>query len=509
MWKLVLLDQFHDVIPGTSIGLVYEDTKKHYDYCLKTVNEIISEFSNHLFKNFVNADLSQNLERYVHNIFDPEESTKSTKANYIAFNSENFDRLEYVTVPGPTKACSGFVQVPQNGYACFSPSDLTTVKSVQDPISCEEAKDSFMIDSKFYSVTLNKNGRITSYKDKQISQHRQKKMVDSEAAAINMLRLHDDIPDFWDAWDIFDWSRYTHTDVLADPDKTVVIDESEKAIGVRFEYAVSETSSLVQIVYFYSHTQRIDFSCSIDWNQNRKLLRVYFPVNVMSDHVTYDIQNGVLRRSANNNTTWEQAQYEVCGHKFASLSESGYGVAILNDCKYGYSCKNNLIGMSLLRSPKWPYEAADIGHHEFTYSFFLHTGADGLKDVQKAAFEINSPLKMFKVPEEVKIDQTPSQSLIEIDQSHIVLDAFKISENNKSDYILRVHESLGYTSDCKLTFNFLSIHNKALDTVEVANILENVKEDADQNLISFTSSEILINLRPFKILTLKLTFKDA
>lgn len=490
MWKLLLLDQFHDVIPGTSIGMVYEDTKEHYKFSLENSAKIINEFANNLYKIYVDSSLSEALKSYSYCVFNPKEESKESGSNFFILNSENFDRTEYIHFNNQGTVEGGLAIVPQNGYAVLSTDSLLSSGKDSDTITYSEEETHFEINTRFYTVKITKEGRITSYLDKTISKYRQTEIVDqnSDSAAVNAIRVHNDIPDFWDAWDIFDWSRYTHKDILADGSKTKVIQSNKFAIAVQFEYTISKTSDLVQVVYFYAHSQRIDFKSKVNWNENRKLLRTYFPVNVLTDYVTYDIQNGLLRRSSNNNTLWQQAQYEVCGHKFADLSEGAYGVALLNNCKYGYTCKYNTLGLSLLRSPKWPNETADIGTHYFHYSMFVHDTKNGFEDVQKEGYSCNSKLKVFPIHSEVL---ETAQSLITINSSNVVMDTFKISEHKSDEYILRVHESLGRTSDSEIVLNFLEKIGRSIKSVQVVNGIENDKEDEDHNLISFDESKII------------------
>ena len=169
--------------------------------------------------------------------------------------------------------------------------------------------------------------------------------------------------------------------------------------------------------------------------------------------------------------------------------------------------------MSLLRSPKWPYAEADMGHHEFVYSLYVHDNKNGLKDTQKQSFMLNSPLKIYPIP----YDNVPSgieisQSMIEIDQSNVVLDAFKMSEYDQDQYIIRVHEALGYTTDVQIKLNFLSKSEKKIKSLNVADSLENDKDDSDNNLIGLSNDSAAgdtfhLLLQPFKILTLKLSFE--
>ena len=503
MWKLVLLDQFHDVIPGTWIGMVYEDTKEHYDYWLKSSTKIIDEYATNLFKLFISSNLDKSIIRYSES--SEQEETKHT-TKFVAYNSENINRNDYVEIKTQDKTYSGFISVPQHGYSVFSIEDLQTDTDSFSSIKHSEKELSFEIENEFYSVFINKNGRITSYKDKTFFKYKSEEIVDTSVGEINRIHLHNDIPDFWDAWDIFDWSRYTHKDILADSDKTIIVLDNSSWFAIKFEYRISKDSSMFQTVFFYSNTQRIDFKTSVDWHENRKLLRTYFPVNVLSDSVTFDIQNGILKRTTTTNTLWDQAQYEVCGHKFADLSEGSYGVALLSDSKYGYACKGNVLGMSLLRSPKWPNETSDMGQHEFVYSFYFHSGDKGLKDVQNESFVINSPLKLYSFDDEI-VCEKKKFSFVEIDQTNVVLDALKVSEHCKDEYVIRIHESLGYTTFANISVNFCN-----LSSVVETNILEEKREsdyykDKDESLLSFTEHNILVKLRPFKILTLKFIIK--
>ena len=498
MWKLVLLDQFHDVIPGTWIGMVYEDTKEHYDYWLKSSQKIIDEFASDLFKEFVTPKLTGALQRY--NINESFEEAKHG-SKFIAYNNENFDRNEYVSLLVDDKIHYGFINVPQHGYKVFSVDELCTESDLHSCIKLTETENNFEILNDFYSVTINKTGRISSYKDKTFFSLRPQEIVDANVGEINRLHIHNDIPDFWDAWDIFDWSRYTHKDVLADTEKSTIIVNNSACIAIKFEYQISAKSKMIQTVYFYANNQRIDFKTRVDWHENRKLLRTYFPVNVLSDYVTFDIQNGILKRTTANNTLWDQAQYEVCGHKYVDISEGSYGVALLSESKYGYACKGNTLGMSLLRSPKWPNETADMGEHEFTYSFYFHYGDKSLKDVQNESFIINSPLKLYSLDSNTEIEQNKEFSFIKIDQSNVVLDALKVGEHGQGEYIIRVHESLGLTTFANINVNFWK-----LETVIETNTLEEKRDgdcfnDKNESLISFNESNIFIKLRPFKILT--------
>lgn len=152
-----------------------------------------------------------------------------------------------------------------------------------------------------------------------------------------------------------------------------IVENTPFRITILFKYRLSEVSTLEQKVIFYNDTAKVDFVTNVDWHESKKLLRVYFPLDIRSDYASYDIQNGFIRRSSHTNNSYDAAKHEVYGHKFCDVSDSKFGVSILNDCKYGFSTRNGTIGMSLLKAPKFPNHEADMGdHHSFIYSIFPH-----------------------------------------------------------------------------------------------------------------------------------------
>ena len=507
VWKLVLLDQFHDVIPGTSIEMVYDDTRKHYKYTFDTINTLLDDFSSHLFRLFVNPKLEVTLKRYDISV-PPVECNSAQDTKFIVFNSEGFDRTEYISVSVNDKHYSGYISVPQNGYTIFTVDDIVCESSDDIKIKYEETKTTFEVKTQFYELEISKNGRITSYLDKSFFKHKPKQMIDLKNGQLNMIHIHDDVPDYWDAWDVFDWARYTQHDVLADPEHTEVVWDTPECLCIKFNYNVSYKSKIQQIMVFYSNTQRIDFKTTAHWYEYKKLLDVSFPVKIHTDYFTFDVQNGVLRRTSTNNTLWDQAKYEVWGHKFVDLSDGSLGFSIMNDCKYGHHCKDNVLGLTLLRSSKWPNKNADMETHTFTYSLYFHHGDIGMKQMQTEAFAINSPLRCYSVPVKVSQKNSNSFSFITINQSNVILDALKVSEDNKNEYVMRIHESLGATTVAEITLNFCN-----LDTVVETNILEEERsgdfyDDVGESLVSFSKNKMIVELRAFKIFTLKFTVKD-
>jgi alpha-mannosidase len=276
---------------------------------------------------------------------------------------------------------------------------------------------------------------------------------------------------------------------------------------LRFHWRLG-ASDLVQDVIFYANDRRIDFKTRVDWQESHKLLKVGFPLDIIADKATYEIPFGSLERSTHNNTSWEKAQFEVCGHRFADLSEGGYGVSLLNDCKYGYDIKGSNIRLSLLRSPKWPDDQADLGVHEFTYSLFPHEGDWRQAHTVRKASELNQELTAVSLQgsavQEAKLAQQAQsnlaalpaeQAFLTLDSRHVVLDTVKPAEDGDG-LILRFYESAGGRETITLT-------NMELAPVRacLTDALETEQDD-----ITLAEGRLSLSFRPYEIKTVKLFF---
>ena len=205
-------------------------------------------------------------------------------------------------------------------------------------------------------------------------------------------------------------------------------------IGLEWKYM---NSTIEQEMILYSTNRRIDFSTHVDYRERQQLLKAAFPVDIRTTYATYDIQYGNVRRPNHWNTSWDQARFESVGHRFADLSERNYGVALLNDCKYGYDVKDNLLRISLLRSGKQPDHIQDVGEHVFTYSLLPH-GRDFVEGgVVPSAFELNNPVLAVEGKE--KID---AASFFTLDNPEVEIDAVKKSEDGKH-LVVRFHDFAG------------------------------------------------------------------
>lgn len=207
-------------------------------------------------------------------------------------------------------------------------------------------------------------------------------------------------------------------------------------------------TTIEQDMVLYAADRRIDFRTKVDFQERQQLLKAAFPVDIRTTYATYDIQYGNVRRPNHWNTSWDQARFESVGHRFADLSERNYGVALLNDCKYGYDVKGNLLRLSLLRSGKQPDHIQDVGEHVFTYSLLPHTGDIVSGGVVVSAHALNNPMLICEGKEEKTED-----TFMTIDNPQVEIDAVKKSEDGKY-LVVRFHDYAGSSQKVTVKPNF-------------------------------------------------------
>jgi len=339
-------------------------------------------------------------------------------------------------------------------------------------------------DTAFYHAEFNERGEITRLWDKAAEREMLK-----PGERGNQFHFFHDRPTLWDAWDID--SRYEEqvageVELL---EKKLVLAGTTKDV-LRFRWKLHQ-SVITQDIVFYHESRRIDFQTQVSWNENHKLLKVGFPIDVVTSKATYEIPFGALERPTHRNTSWEQAQYEVCGHRFADVSEYGYGVSLLNDCKYGYDVQGSTIRLSLLRAPKWPDRTADLGEHEFTYSLYPHEGDWRNAHTVRHAAELNHEVTVQHA--EQSAGRRPATGAwINFDSSHVVLDTVKPAEAGEGT-VLRFYESSGKREQVTLQWQH------AFEQAYLSNALEEPGEPLDM-----TNGQITLTFAPYEIKTVLL-----
>ena len=431
-WKLILTNQFHDIIPGSSIHEVYEDSRKDYAKVEAIGTEVINDYF--------------------------QDSLDEAKDVWTVYNDSGWNRDEIVAIPAAKagKFVEGdgnvletqcekdvtYVQVknvPAMGHRAvfFRGEDQTGEETSVSPFKVNGRK----IETPFYQMIINEQGQIEKLYDKEYGRN---VLAPNERG--NVLQMFEDKPLDNDAWDIDIYYQQKMREVT-DLVKWEVKDcgSLRLVIGLMWKYM---NTTIEQDMVLYAADRRIDFRTKVDFQERQQLLKAAFPVDIRTTYATYDIQYGNVRRPNHWNTSWDQARFESVGHRFADLSERNYGVALLNDCKYGYDVKGNLLRLSLLRSGKQPDHIQDVGEHVFTYSLLPHTGDIVSGGVVVSAHALNNPMLICEGKEEKTED-----TFMTIDNPQVEIDAVKKSEDGKY-LVVRFHDYAGSSQKVTVKPNF-------------------------------------------------------
>lgn len=449
--KHLLLNQFHDVLPGFSIKEVYDDADALYREAFAIGQDICRQAVAHL---------SQRLgaEEPAMVVFNPHGEPAS---GYVELD----DKVHFVK------------NIPAKGYALCPLADTAP----EYPVTACQTH----VENRYYAVTLSENGGILSLWDKEA--RRQCFLPGQEA---NRLRVFEDKPLCEDNWNLDRFYTEREFPIPAPSEVTVLETGGHRGI-VRFvrNYAHSR---ITQDIILYADSPRIDFRTEIDWKDHSQVLRVDFPVDVNAVKATYEIQFGHLERPSTRNTTWEDAKFEVCGHKWADISDGGYGMALLNDCKYGYSTEGSTLSMTLLRSGNVPNPEADKELHTFTYSILPHKGHFADAGVIQEAYLLNNPLFAAALPGGGKAELPARFSLF--DCQGAVLETVKPAEDGKG-LILRLYEARNRSGLVKVTCGC---------PVKKATLCDLLEQPAEGAPLTCDGKTVEFPIKPFEIVTLRI-----
>ncbi|MUG46277.1 alpha-mannosidase [Paenibacillus woosongensis] len=521
-WKLILLNQFHDIIPGSAITESYVTSMKEYAEVFEHGETVLG------FGIQALAEMITTLPGHGNGGYDINPDTGAMASNgkpYIIFNSLGWSRSEVVAIeleesdtegtPISTGVAAYDAQghrlavdvssddqgmrtvwvlvknIPAFGYTTiWLEADRVTAGLDTDSVADEAApaqdkqQDLAVWETEYYLVRFNDRGEIVSLFDKLASRE-----IVKPGEAANRFHFFHDRPTLWDAWDIDERYEQQPAGEAELLEKRILWTGATKDV-LRFRWSISQ-SVITQDVIFYHDNPRIDFKTHVDWNEAHKLLKVGFPIDVVTDKATYEIPFGALERTTHRNTSWEQAQYEVCGHRFADVSERGYGVSLLNDCKYGYDVQGSTIRLSLLRAPKWPDISADLGEHEFTYSLYPHQGDWQSAHTVRQASELNHASVVAAA--EPKLGKLPAEhSFITFTGRHVIVDTVKPAEDG-SGTVLRLYESSGGREDVELRWA------QPAQDVWLSNALEEETERLKND-----NGVIALSFAPYEIKTIKI-----
>jgi alpha-mannosidase len=326
-------------------------------------------------------------------------------------------------------------------------------------------------------------GDITRIYDKQVG--REVMLPETHA---NALLAFEDRPMNFDAWDI-DIFYEDRTEKIGGVESITVLEQGplRAVVEVKRTY---RSSQINQKIALYHNSKRIDFDTWVDWHEQHTLLKAAFPVNVMSPMATFDVQWGNVQRSTHRNTSWDMARFETCAHKWADLSEGNYGVALLNDCKYGYDIRDNVMRLTLLKSATSPDPNADQGEHLMVYSLLPHEG-DWREVVVQEAYNLNDPLIVRRVNGGASAAQ-PSESLVSVNVPWVVIETIKGAEDGNG-IIVRLYENQRNRGTITLKAGF------AVAEAYHCNLLEE-----NENALPVQDNQLQMDIAPYQIITLRL-----
>ncbi|MGW1074142.1 alpha-mannosidase [Streptomyces sp. NPDC002537] len=433
LWKTVLLHQFHDILPGTSIAWVHREAAATYAAVAEELETIVGEALTAL-------------------------AGDGSAGGSVVFNAAPHAR-------GDAEA---------HGAAVGS-------APAAAPVARPRQGGGFVLDNGLLRVEVDGRGLVVSVYDPAAERE-----TVAPGTAANLLQLHQDFPNMWDAWDVDHFYRNTVTD-LTDVETLELTDD--RAVRVVRTFGASRVEQLLTLP---AGERRLDVTTEVDWHETEKFLKAAFPLDVHTDQVAAETQFGHLHRPTHTNTSWDAAKFEACAHRFVHLEEPGWGVAVVNDSTYGYDVTRAVrdggtgttttLRLSLLRAPRFPDPRTDQGVHRFRYALVPNAS---LADAVREGYRINLPER--RVPGSAGVEP-----LVSVSGESVVVSAVKLADDGSGDVVVRLYESLGGRARVRLTAGF------AVGSVSICDLLERPVAAAD-------ADDIRLSFRPFEIVTLRLT----
>lgn len=446
-WIKVLHNQFHDIIPGSSIKEVYDLADEDY----REIND------------FCDILIDSKLQKIADNVAADE--------GVLVYNPTGFSRPALFSIDGKTYELESKI----------APFGWSVVQLPNE--HCDVTVDGLTAENKYYKMVLNGDGSIKELYDKQSD-----RQVFKSGRLGNEILVYEDLPHSFDNWEI---SSYYKDKVWKLCDKAVItpiFDGSRAGFKVDVKYC---DSTLTQKIWLYSNDRRIDFETQADWHEHHQIVKATMPLNVLASTATFEIQYGHVNRNTHRNTSWDKAKFEMYAHKWVDVSDNGYGVALLNDCKYGHSILGSDLQLTMLKCGTWPNPDADQGEHLFTYSLVPHSDNLYNAGVINKAYELNQPMRAVKV---TKSGTTlPNDfSLIQVDSDNVIIETVKKAECDDS-MIIRMYEAHNKCTTATITVP------KQFTSAHLCNLLEQ-----DERPLDVIDSKIKIPVSNFEIITLRL-----
>jgi alpha-mannosidase len=449
-WKKLLLNQFHDILPGSAIHRVYEEVEAAYKQILSDTERISHSALSELIK-------------------------KNTPSSSIVFNSLSWERKELVELSQGQQE----VSIPACGWTTIKKTaSLAAQSKPMKPLKVTETS----LENDFLTANFNDHGELVSMIDKATG-------MEVMAGLGNHFCLYKDIPARFDAWDI---DSMTESLLMPTEEevKLEILMASPEVGRIKLSRMI-HNSTLTQVISLRKNRRRIDFSTSINWQESHKLLKVAFPVNIHANEAIHEIQFGHIRRPNHRSRPFDADRFEVFNHKWSALAEENCGVAVLNDSKYGINVLGNSMNLTLLKSALAPDPVADKGLQEFTYALYYWNGSFADCGVVQEAYELNRPVTVMP-------GEAGEMSIFSLDAPDIILETVKMAEDGSNDIILRLYESKRTHIHCILSTILPVIKATQTDMLE-----------RFQSELRVNHGQIDLAFRPFEIKTVRLILKDS
>lgn len=464
MWELILRNQFHDILPGSSIKDVYDVTKVEYEELDAKTKALIEERMKAFLK----------------------EGDKLTVFNTLGMNRNDIVKIDAMNATALTDGKEIYpVQVTKDGAIVFlknipSKGYVTLSETTIEAVTPFTITDN-SIETPYYVIQLDEFGQFTSIFDKEA-----KREVLIAGTVGNELRIYEDKPMNYSNWDIdiyYQEKSWAVTDVT----KMEWTECGPVRATLEIERHVMDTV-IRQNIHFYADTRRIDFDTYVDWKFGEHIMKANFPIDVHTDEATFDIQFGNVKRKTHQNTSWDVARFESCAHKWMDVSEGGYGVSLMNDCKYGHSVLNHVVAVTLIKSGTEPYATTDQEEHVFTYSLYPHVGTWQEANTVAESFNLNVPAKaVFANPEQNRF------SFMSQENKNVILETIKRAEDGDG-IIVRLYEVENKTTDVTVKTAF-----------HITEVVEtNLMEEKVEGAVFANGNEFSFRIKPFEIKTFRI-----
>lgn len=459
LYETLLINQFHDILPGTCINAAHKQ-------CKAEMNEMISKATEQI------AKLSKGTGNGI-----SVTNTLSFKRSDAVFADDcgksisGYAQQKYTDINGNKKLLIGGVEIDafSTAHLDFGGGEVIA----ESPFIYKENE----LKTPFAIIKFNEKGFISSFIDTEAN----RELVDG--LPFNTFLMAEDVSLSWDNWDI-DADIELKFKECATLLSREVVSNGSVAFIIRSKYRISEKSNITQDMIFFADSPEVRFDTYMDWQDNHRFLKTAFDTSVREDFVRQEIQFGNCKRPTTRNNTLEQAKFEVVNHKYTDLSEPNYGVTILNDCKYGISAKGSSLRLSLHKGGNRPDIEGDRGYHHCVYSFMPHNCGYSADAVAKPSYELN-------VPHVVSQGKYDLLQLVKVNAPNIIVEAIKPCEDAEKAFIVRLYEAEGTYTNCEISFT------DEIKQYEPTNMLEEKTGD------TVSGNEFKAQFRPFEIKSFK------